>query len=74
MDVHDASHVRVSGPLSGWKPGLIGWLAESGFGRQAQINHTRRLALLSGWLERGGLDPVVVDEAADRRAAGRAST
>ena len=63
MDVHDASHVRVSGPLSGWKPGLIGWLAESGFGRQAQINHTRRLALLSGWLERDGLDPVVVDEA-----------
>ncbi len=63
MDVYDASHVRVSGPLSGWAPGLIGWLAESGFGRQAQINHTRRLALLSGWLERDGLDPVVVDEA-----------
>ncbi len=57
-----ASRVRVSGPLSGWAPGLIGWLAGSRFGRQAQINHTRRLALLRGWLERDRFDPVEVDE------------
>jgi site-specific recombinase XerD len=49
--------------LTGWAPGLIGWLAASGFRRQTQVDHTRRLALLSGWLERDGLDPAVVDEA-----------
>lgn len=63
MDVQDASRVRVRGPLAGWAPDLIGWLAAAGFGRQGQINHTRRLALLSRWLERDGVDPVVVDEA-----------
>jgi integrase len=62
MDVHDASRVRVSGPLAGWAPELIGWLRTAGFGRQTQIDHTRRLALVSGWLERDGLDPVIVDE------------
>jgi site-specific recombinase XerD len=62
MDVHDASRVRVSGPLARWAPGLIEWLEASGFGCQSQINHTRRLALLSRWLERDGLDLGVVDE------------
>jgi site-specific recombinase XerD len=62
MDMHDASRVRVSGPLTGWAQGLIDWLTVTGFGRQSQIMHTRRLALLSRWLERDGVDPVVVDE------------
>ena len=57
---------RMFGCPGRWQaatPGLIEWLAASGFGRQAQIDHTRRLALVSGWLERERLDPVMVDEA-----------
>lgn len=60
--MEEASRVRVSGPLAGCAPGLIGWLTDRRYQRLPMVDHLRRLALLSRWLERDGLDPVVIDE------------
>jgi hypothetical protein len=69
--------VRVRGPLAGYAPELIGYLVDQGYADHSVTNHLYRLAHVSGWLESGGLEPAVVDEAlvgtmlAAAHAAGR---
>ena len=54
--------VRVRGPLAGYASELVGHLVEQGYADHSVTNHLYRLAHVSGWLERGGLEPAVVDE------------
>ena len=58
----EATRVRVSGPLAGEAPGLIEDLTGRGYGGKSTVEHVRRLARLSRWLERERLDPMAVDE------------
>lgn len=58
----DASRVRVSGPLACWAPELVRWLTDCGFGAKASVEHVRRLAVLSRWLDQQRREPGSVDE------------
>ena len=58
----EATRVRVSGPLADEAAGLIEVLTGRGYGAKSTVEHVRRLARLSRWLEHEQLDPVAVDE------------
>lgn len=58
----EATRVRVSGPLADQAGGLIEDLTGRGYGDKSTVEHVRRLARLSRWLEHEQLDPMVVDE------------
>ncbi|MEP7115070.1 MAG: tyrosine-type recombinase/integrase [Ilumatobacteraceae bacterium] len=58
----EATRVRVSGPLAGEAAGLLETLAVRGYGGRSAVEHVRRLARLSRWLEREQLDAMAVDE------------
>ena len=62
-----ALRVRVSGPLAGYAPELIGYLADRGNGDRSTADHVGCLAHLSGWLDRRRLDPADVDESVIER-------
>lgn len=57
-----AVRVRVSGPLAGYAPELIGCLAEQGYSDQSTAEQVGRLGYLSSWLETKRLGPAAVDE------------
>jgi len=48
--------------LAVYAPDLIGSLSDAGYGVRSTVEHVRRLAQLSWWLERERLDPAAVDE------------
>lgn len=58
----EASRVRVLGPLAADAPGLIGYLADRGYGSKSTVEHVRRLARVSRWVGSEGLDPAEIDE------------
>lgn len=58
----EATRVRVSGPFADEAAGLLEVLAARGYGGKAAVEHVRRLARLSRWLEREQLDPMAVGE------------
>ena len=60
--MYEVSRVRVSGPLAAHVSELVGYLAGRGYGNKSTVEHVRRLAQVSRWLEREGLELEAVDE------------
>ena len=61
--MYEVSRVRVSGPLAVHGSELVGHLAGRGYGDKSTVEHLRRLAQVSRWLEHEGLELEAVDEA-----------
>jgi len=61
--MYEVSRVRVSGPLAVHVSELVGCLADRGYTSKSTVEHVRRLAQVSRWLEREGLELEAVDEA-----------
>ena len=60
--MNEAMRVRVSGPLAGDAADLIGYMSGRGYGDKSIVEHVRRLAHVSRWLERERLSVDAVDE------------
>ncbi|HWI04208.1 MAG TPA: hypothetical protein VNT52_10380, partial [Acidimicrobiales bacterium] len=61
--MEEALHVRVHGPLAGSAREFAGHLIALGYADTSAARHVRRLAAVSEWLERKGLDVSALDEA-----------
>ena len=58
----EASGVRVSGPLAGWAPELIRWLAERRYSAKTSVEYVRWLEVSSRRLDHEGQAPAAVDD------------